>query len=90
VGLEDNNIGAQGARALTAALDNNANATLTTLKLFNDNIGAQGARALAAALDNNATLKGLGLHYNNIGAQQKARARSRRSWTTTRRSRSSI
>ncbi len=43
--LNNNNIGAQGARSLAAALDNNA--TLTFLNL--NNIGAQGARSLAAA-----------------------------------------
>jgi hypothetical protein len=47
-------IGAQGARSLAAALRNNA--TLTILDLVNNDIGVEGARSLAATLRNNATL----------------------------------
>ncbi len=66
--LTHNNIGAQGARSLAAALHNNA--TLMILNLCVNNIGEEGARSLAAALDNNATLTTLRLGLtNNIGAQ---------------------
>jgi hypothetical protein len=65
--LSCNSIGAEGARSLAAALDNNS--TLTSLDLHDNEIGAEGARSLATALDNNATLTSLDLRRNNIGAE---------------------
>jgi hypothetical protein len=63
--LRSNNIGAEGALSLAAALHNNA--TLTSLDLADNNIGAEGARSLAAALGNNATLTSLSLRSNSLG-----------------------
>ncbi len=57
--VENNQIGAEGAKALAA------NTTLTTLNVRYNNTGAEGAKALAA----NATLTTLDLGYNNIGAE---------------------
>jgi hypothetical protein len=65
--LWNNNIGDQGARALAAALADNA--TLTTLNLGSNRIGAAGALALEDALEKNATLRTLGFDSNDVGTQ---------------------
>jgi Ran GTPase-activating protein (RanGAP) involved in mRNA processing and transport len=65
--LTYNDIGAEGAKALGAALAQNS--SLTTLHLSDYSIGAEGAKALGAALAQNSSLTTLHLNYNKIGAE---------------------
>jgi hypothetical protein len=80
--LSRNNVGAEGARSLAAALD--MNATLTS----QNNIRLEGARSLAAGLDRDVTLTSLNLDDNKIGVQG-ARALAA-AWTRTARCRTSL
>ena len=66
LGLDTNNIGADGAGALAEALK--VNAALTECHLSDNNIGAAGAGALAEALKVNTALTKLNLYGNNIDA----------------------
>jgi hypothetical protein len=63
--LEDNNIGAEGAKAIAEALK--VNMILTTLGLSANSIGDEGAKAIAEALKVNAVLTDLALWINGIG-----------------------
>ena len=60
-------IGAEGAKALAAALERNQ--TLTSLDLSQNEIGTEGAKALAIALERNQTLTSLDLSSGKIGAE---------------------
>ena len=65
--LLDNNIGAEGAKAIAEALK--VNAVLTELRLVLTKIGDEGAMAIAEALKVNAVLTTLNLGYNSIGVE---------------------
>jgi Ran GTPase-activating protein (RanGAP) involved in mRNA processing and transport len=62
--LASDEIGANGARALAAAL--RVNSTLSSLNLRSNDIEDDGARALAAALQDNSSLTSLNLGSNDI------------------------
>ena len=53
--LFDNNVGAEGAKALAPGLA--ANTSLTSLDLYKNNLGSEGAKALAPAIAASASLK---------------------------------
>ena len=61
LGLDHNNIGDEGAKAIAKALTTNA--TLQLLGLGSNGIGDDGGRAMAEALSTNATLQSLWLGY---------------------------
>ena len=76
--LSNNEIGAEGAAALTEALK--VNCTLKELDLDGNNIGAEGSTALAEALKVNCTLTELYLHMKAM----KPTHQSLRSWVRER------
>ena len=66
IALEDNDIGAVGAKALATALLHNT--TLVNLNLCGNDIGDDGLEALCGALRGNCTLTSLDLSRNGISA----------------------
>ena len=73
VKLNNNSIGAEGAKAVADALG--VNGSLTSLDLRENEIGDDGAKALGEGLTVNGSLTSLTLYGNDIGEEAKATLR---------------
>ena len=68
LGLEDNQIGVEGAKAIAAGVLA-ASGSLTHINLFGNQIGDEGAKAIAAAVAASGSLAHLDLEENEIGVE---------------------